>query len=341
MHGGDIYRNRVTLDFSVNVNPLGVPDSVREALIDTVDQCQRYPDIRNEALVKAIREMTGTEEGQILCGNGASELLAALMHGIRPGNVLIPVPSFYGYERAARAVHANVMYYGMEEKSGFRLDDGILDRLDEDVDLLFLANPNNPTGDQATNERLEIILEHCLARNILVVVDECFIEFTKEWETDSLAGRIREFPNLIVVRSFTKIFAIPGVRLGYLICQGRLAEKISPQLPEWNVSLFAQNAGIAAAREIGYLKKTAKWVAAERNYLAGRLREAGARVYPSEADFLLIYTQAPLYDSLLAEGILIRDCSDYRGLSKGYYRVAVKTREENGILADAVWRALG
>lgn len=330
MHGGDIYRNKVKMDFSVNINPLGIPESVKAALIEAAEDCSCYPDIRQEELKQAIHVMSGADQNHILCGNGASELFMAIIHGLKLKKILIPVPSFSGYEKAAKAGGAKVLYYEMKSEEGFCLTDRVIDFLAEDTDILFLANPNNPVGNCLSPELSEKILRHCMAKHIVVVLDECFIEFTDEWERYSFVRRINEFPNLIIVRAFTKIFAIPGVRLGYLVCTNPvLREEIEKQLPEWNVSVFAQKAGIAAAKETEYQKKSIGAVKTEREYLTQELQRRGILVYPSAANYLMLYTEYPLAKELLKRGVLIRDCMDYRGLSRGYYRIAVKQREEN------------
>ncbi len=330
MHGGDIYRNKVKMDFSVNINPLGMPESVKAALMEAVADCSCYPDIRQEELKQAIHVMSGADKNNILCGNGASELFMAIVHGLKPKKIVIPVPSFFGYEKAAKASGAEVLYYEMKLEENFCLTDSVTDFLSEDTDILFLANPNNPVGNRLSTELLEKILRHCMAKNIVVVLDECFIEFTEGWEQYSFLRRVGEFPNLIVVRGFTKIFAIPGVRLGYLVCDNlELIKKIEEQLPEWNLSVFAQKAGIAAAKETAYRMKSAEAVKTEREYLTGELQKLGVLVYPSEANYLMVYTEYPLAEELLKRGILIRDCSNYRGLTEGYYRIAIKQREEN------------
>ena len=164
-----------------------------------------------------------------------------------------------------------------------------------------------------------------------MVLDECFMEFC---ETESsMLPEMEQYDNLIIIRAFTKIFAIPGVRLGYLICSNHvLRERIQRQLPEWNLSAFAQAAGCTCAKQMHFVKKTAAYVREERKFLTEELKRLKVTVYPGEADFLLIYSEQPLYERLLEKGILIRDCENFRGLKKGFYRIAVKTREENEVL---------
>ena len=339
IHGGDIYRNRVKLDFSVNVNPLGIPEVVEAALYEAVEKCDRYPDMTAEGLKKAVSSMLNVSKEYLLFGNGASELFMAIVHGIKPKKTVIPVPSFYGYEYAAKAADGEVIRYETTEENGFLLGEDFFSVLTEDVELLFLANPNNPTGKLMSREYLERLLKHCREMGILVVLDECFIEFcdSRAEEELSMLLQTEQFKNLMIVRAFTKIFAIPGVRLGYLVCSDIvLREKIKRQLPEWNISCFAQAAGCACASQKAFIKKTADFIKKERAFLEEGLKQAGMKVFPGEADFILLYSKEPLYEQLLSRGILIRDCENFRGLSKGFYRIAVKNRKENEILLKAM-----
>lgn len=341
MHGGDIYRNRVELDFSVNVNPLGMAKGVRRALYEAVEDCPRYPDIRQEELKRAIHAMTGAKTEHILCGNGASELFLAIVHAVKPKKIVIPVPSFSGYEKAAKAAGAACIYYEMKRENGFCLDEGVLQCLTEDVDLIFLANPNNPVGNRIGKELLKAIAEHCRKQKIIVALDECFLEFTEDWKSRSFLQKTGRYPNLIVIRAFTKIFAVAGARLGYLVCGNPvLLEKTEEQLPEWNVSVFAQKAGIAASKETEYCEKSVELIRTEREFMMKKLRELELVVYPAEANYVMFYTEHPLAEALLERGILIRDCKDYRGLSDGYYRAAVKRRKENERLLAEIRRIL-
>lgn len=335
IHGGDIYRNQVKLDFSVNVNPLGVPQSVKIALLEAIEACSEYPDIRQEALKTAVSDMLAIQKEHILFGNGASELFMAVVHALKPKKTVIPIPSFYGYEYAAKACDSSISYYEMKKENGFSLDAGIFEVLDESVDLLFLANPNNPVGGLLSKVFMKQLFEHCKKQGIYVVLDECFLDFCGQ-DSSVLAGYV-EFPNVIWIRAFTKIFAIPGVRIGYLInSDEELLRHIAGQLPEWNLSTFAQNAGLACVMEQEYVTQTRDYVEQEGAFLSEELRNMGFEVYPHVANFLLLYTELPLYERLLKKGILIRDCSNFHGLSKGYYRIAIKRREENEQLLKTI-----
>lgn len=337
LHGGDIYRNTIEMDYSVNVNPLGIPPRVERALQDAVKLCGRYPDYEARELTAAIAQWSGAAYEDILCGNGASELFMAVVQALKPVQTLIPVPSFYGYTHAAEAAGGTIRWFATNRESGFQVEESLIQALGTGIELLFLCNPNNPSGSLIELKVLRRILDVCLLKGITVVVDECFLEFTGREADCSVKGLVGIYPNLIVIRAFTKIFAIPGVRLGYLICHNReVHSRIGSRLPEWNLSVFAQAAGVAACREREYVERTAEAVRHEREELTACLQTAGITVFPSDANFLLLHTKLPLYEELLKRHILIRDCSNFRGLEKGYYRVAVRNHEDNKRLAAAV-----
>lgn len=355
IHGGDIYRNKVNMDFSVNINPLGIPKEVEAALHRAAKRCSQYPDPEAVKLKEAVADGLSVPKERLLFGNGASELFMAAAHTLRPAKILIPAPSFYGYEYAAKASGGEIVYFPLREEDGFALKEDFLDALSEDIDLLFLANPNNPTGRLIRRELLEKILQSCRDKNITVVLDECFIEFCPGGNCEGEASQSApsqsalsqsdpsalsltgKYDNLLVARAFTKIFAIPGVRLGYLVSgNAALLKKIESHLPEWNLSVFAEEAGVACARQQAYAVKTAEYVRREKQFLIKSLKELGLRVFPGEANFILIYSDKPLCERLLQKGILIRDCENFRGLSKGYYRIAVRSREDHEKLRKAI-----
>ena len=350
IHGGDIYSRQIRLDFSVNGNPLGMPAEARLSLLAAINHVGEYPDAAAGELTETVSHMLSVQSGReiqgeyLVFGNGASELFLAIMHALKPENIVIPVPSFYGYEYAAKAVDSHIKYVYLSEETAFCPGKELLQVLTADTDLLFLANPNNPTGQLMSREYLRELMEHCRQQGIIVVLDECFIEFceTDREQPVSLLGKIDQYENLLLVRAFTKSFAMPGVRLGYLVCSNEgLREKIRRQLPEWNLSVFAQRAGIVCAEQAEqYLQDTVEYVKTERAYLRERLEALGIRVVSGEADFLLLYTTQPIYDRLLAKGILIRNCENFRGLGEGYYRIAVKKHEENEVLLDELEQCL-
>ncbi len=341
IHGGDIYRNQVRLDFSVNINPLGMPDGVEEALHEAVSSVQEYPDMEVLALKESLVEKLAVPEENLLFGNGASELLMAVVHALHPTKIMIPCPSFYGYQHVAKAAGSKVIPFMLRKEDGFLLTEELFPVLEqESPELLILANPNNPTGVLTSKGYLKQLLGKCRKTGTWLLLDECFIGFCEG--QDSMLSEIGKEDRLLLLRAFTKSYAIPGVRLGYLISSEELLRKIREQLPEWNLSVFAQKAGrvCLSSENAAYLKETVRYVKKERRFLTDELQKMGIRVFPGEANFLLLYCKETLYEKLLWRGILIRDCSNFEGLSLGYYRIAVKRHEENLQLLEAIKECL-
>lgn len=341
IHGGDIYNNKIKLDFSVNINPLGVPDSVRKAITVASNMISTYPDYQQRALYRAVSDSVSVPEDELVLGNGASELFMAAVHALKPRKVIIPVPSFYGYEYAAKAAGSDIAYIPLGDRmeADAALPERIVSReasgnetgLKRGETVLFLANPNNPTGRLIDDGILMEILDICEEHGIYTVLDECFSDFC-EGQPSRIDNAYR-YRHLIIVKAYTKIFSIPGVRLGYAVCGDfKLSGLLRQQLPEWNISIFAQYAGIACATEKDFVRTTVSYVKTERNRLSCELRSLGATVYESDANFILIKADPLLQEKLLERGILIRDCSLYRGLGEGFFRIAVRSEEDNDIL---------
>lgn len=327
MHGGDIYRNEVEYDFSVNINALPAPPSVYGVIREEVENICHYPDIHQWDLRCAIAAKEGVSPEQIVCGNGASELIFALFAAWHPEKILLPVPCFSEYIRGAGAFGSETRYYQRKESLDFALDEEFLDEITPDTDMLILCEPNNPSGGLTKPELLERIAAKCQECGCLLVIDGCFLGFTgKEKEYKKLIKKWK----MIRLNAFTKMYAMPGIRLGYCVLpEENMAQKLIRVLPAWNVSGMAMAAGIAALKEMEYVEQSRREMEKERAYLAGELEKFGFRVFSSQANFLLFSGQEGLYEKLLQRRTLIRDCSDYPGLSAGYYRVAVKSHEHN------------
>lgn len=344
-HGGDCYRNKVLYDFSVNVNPLGIPDSVRCAMEESLKHCDQYPDLQVDGLRSKLAMQHGIEKDCVLCGNGASELLMAVCHALNPKKIVIPTPSFYGYEYVTKSMEGQITFYPMKKEKNYCLDESLFDVLGEQVDLLVMASPNNPIGNVISDELLQRILLHCRKHHIFVLLDQCFIDFVREKEQirqqkNGVKDLLSRFPNLLLLRAFTKTYCIPGIRLGYLCAKKQLALKVQQQLPEWNVSVIAQAAGEAACQEQEFVKRSERFITTEREWMVHQLQLLGIKCFESMANYVMLYCEVPLYEELLKRGILIRDCQNFRGLESGYYRVAVKTHKENEILCEAIEKCL-
>jgi len=334
-HGGDIYGNPgVALDFSVNTNPLGMPDGVRLALISHADEYVSYPDPQCRKLRSAIALHEGLPKDMILCGNGAADLIYRLCYAMNLRRALVCAPTFSEYERALEQVGCEVMHHALKPDNEFRLREDIEDLLVPGVDVLFLCHPNNPTGCLIHGDIFERILRRAQQNRTKVIVDESFLDFS---DGISFKRYIKEIPGLVVVKAFTKIYAMAGLRLGYLLTSDtQLLDKAIAAAQCWSVSVPAQIAGVAALACEGWLDKTRCIVAQERRFLSGCLGEVGIKVFPSEANFLLLQCERQLYAPLLERGILIRSCENFRGLDSSYYRIGVKTHPENICLIQAI-----
>lgn len=327
-HGGETYDKKVTLDYSVNTNPFGMPKSVRKILVESVDLYDRYPDDYNRELKKALAKEHSVDREELICANGASDLIYRICQVIRPGKALLCAPTFVEYEQALKASGCEIVYYNLKEENDFTLQEDYLIHLTPDINMVFLCNPSNPVGNLVDKNLLIRIVDKCQALGIFLVVDECFIDFIKAAE--SLISVRRNYPNLFILRAFTKFYALAGLRLGYGICsQKELMEQLMLHTPSWNVSLPAQLAGVEALKDMEYREKTYKWLESERTYLSSGLTAMGYKVYPSQCNFLLFRGKEGLYEELLVKGILIRECKNYRQLGGDYYRIAVKARKDN------------
>ena len=342
-HGGDLVTARSRfpgkiLDFSANLNPLGMPEPVRLAARAAVEESVHYPDPLCRALAAGIARRDGTTPGQVLCGNGAADLIFRLAFSRRPGRALVTAPTFSEYGEALEAAGWQVVRHHLSPDKEFDLTDDILEDL-PGMDLAVLCTPNNPTGRPIGPELMDRILDCCRREGVLLMVDECFLELSDGGESGGLAGGLADFPGLLLLRAFTKSYAIPGLRLGYcLSADERLLDRLSRCAPAWSVSAPAQAAGLAALGCPDHPAQARALIARERPRLAAALSALGLRVWPSAANYLLFRAEGryDLKDRLLERGILIRSCADYAGLGPDYCRVAVRLPEEDRQLIQAL-----
>lgn len=351
IHGGDIYSAReqlgklekppAILDFSANINPLGLPEGVKQAIRDAAESFDIYPDPLSRELVSGLSVHEGIPRDWILCGNGAADVIYRTVYAVRPKKAMVLAPTFAEYEEALTAAGCRIVPYELREADGFQAGSGLLDALDESLDMLFLCNPNNPTGRLLEKDFLLEILQRCQALGILLFMDECFNEFLEDPQNYSTKEYLKAFDNLIILKAFTKIYAMAGLRLGYCIsANAGLLKKVREAGQPWSVSAPAQIAGVRAMEEKAYLAETKKLIREEREYLVPELTELGVRVIASNANYIFIKDHGnrskPLHEMLFEKGILIRNCDNYRGLGPGYYRICIRKHEENTVLIGAL-----
>ncbi len=336
-HGGDVWGREGILDFSANLHPLGMPREVAEAAREAVSEAVRYPDPYCTALREAIAARDGVRPESVICGSGAADLIFRLCLAVRPRTAIVPAPSFSEYESALRLSGCAVTRHPLHPENSFDLAPDLLDSIARlKPDILFLCNPNNPTGRLAEPSLLCEIAARCQECGTLLAVDECFMELTD-------AAPLRPMRNLFLLRAFTKTYAIPGLRLGYAVCPERaLLERLYRAAQPWTVSNVAQAAGIAACLRADWPEKGRAVLRVERPRLAKALRALGLNVLDGAANYLLF--RAPgvygLRERLLKRNILLRACGNFPGLTPDYYRVCVRTEAGNNLLIDALREVL-
>ena len=335
-HGGDIYSKKITLDFSASVNPYGTPPSVLDAVKTSLTKIGNYPDPGCKELIRSIGTYENVPPEFILCGNGAAELIYAFCLSEKPQKALIPIPAFSEYENALYPSGCGIIHHRMSPSMDFRPDDSILEQIPEtEPDTIFLCNPGNPSGSLIDFDLLVKITELCSKLHIRLFIDECFLELTGN--SQSLVPLLADHPEIFILKSLTKTYAIPGVRIGYgLSSDTDLLERISRVVQPWNVSLIAQEAGIAALKEKDYLKNSVERICQEREWLINELLTFGFFVCHSDVNYLLFNAPEGLDADLLKKGIAIRNCSNFHGLDTGWYRTAVRTHDENEILIRTI-----
>lgn len=344
-HGGNIYEierkhKRNILDFSANINPLGLSNIIKTKLIKNLDTIRHYPDPYGRNLVKEIARYWKIKEENILLGNGSVEFIYLVMSCLKPKKVLIPVPTFSEYETASRLNNAGIQFVRLKEKDGFTLN---IPRHIK-TDMIFISNPNNPTGNLLIkNKKLNLPL----AGKGFVVIDEAFMDFLPDEERHTLIHRAKRDRGIAVLRSFTKFFAIPGLRIGYLVAHKELVKNLRRYQIPWNVNTLAQLAAKEVLKDRGYIAKTRIFIERERDFLFNEIKKfKNLQPYSSVANFIFVkiknnhVTSSSLKTCLIKKGILIRDCSNFRNLDSRFIRVAVRSRGENLKLLEGLGRIL-
>lgn len=339
IHGGNVCHNQKMLDFSANINPLGMPDAVRDAVIQSAADCAKYPDPQCTELTEKLAVYEQIPASQIVCGNGAADLIYRIVHALRPKRALIPAPTFSEYAYALREAGCEISEFSLD-MAHYQLSVAFLSEIHDAFDIVFLCTPNNPTGQRMQPELLRMIAEKCREHHVILVCDECFLRFTEDAVQYSLRPYLYE--NCIILNAFTKLYAMPGLRLGYALCgSAKLAESIRQTGQFWSVSVPAQAAGIAALGVPDWIEHTVSVVSEERRFLTENLRQCGIFVYDGTANFLLIKAPADFADKLEKRQIFVRRCSDFHNLSAEHFRIAVRTHEENSALIRAVREVYG
>ena len=376
-HGGNIYKVfrekniKEILDYSSNINPYGIPESLKKRITENLEILERYPDPDYVELREKLAHLNKIDMSDIVLGNGATEIIFLFMKVINPKKILIVSPTFGEYERAVKATEIpgdivslsysngdnknienkkiEIEYFELKESDDFKLNIGNLkNELEKKYDLLIICNPNNPTGKFLKLAETEEILKECNKYDTKLFIDEAFIEFLADGMKESIINTEENKKNLFVTRAFTKFFAIPGLRLGYgMYFDKELEKKISEKKEPWSVNNFAEMAGSTVLDDAEYIEKTLKWIAEEKKYMYEKLNEiSGMKVYETEVNFITGKIDEKLFseglnvkilrEKMLEQGILIRDASNFKFLDERFFRLAIKDRASNERVIEAM-----
>ena len=375
-HGGNIYKVfrekniKGIMDYSSNINPYGIPESLKKRITENLEILERYPDPDYVELREKLAHLNKVDMSDIVLGNGATEIIFLFMKVINPKKILIVSPTFGEYERAVKAVGTSrnsidlscsddnknienkeieIEYFELKESDDFNLNIGNLkNELEKKYDLLIICNPNNPTGKFLKLAQTEEILKECNKYDTKLFIDEAFIEFLADGMKKSIINTEENKKNLFVTRAFTKFFAIPGLRLGYgMYFDKELEKKISEKKEPWSVNNFAEMAGLTVLDDAEYIEKTLKWITKEKIYMYEKLNEiSGIKVYETEVNFITGKIDEKLFleglnvkilrEKMLEQGILIRDASNFKFLDERFFRLAIKDRESNDRVIEAM-----
>ena len=340
LHGGNIYKfqregkNNI-LDYSSNINPLGVPQKFIDIAKENFDKLVNYPDPYYIELRKKIAEFNSLNIDNVIVGNGATEILFLYIRALKPKKVLILAPCFAEYERALKSVSAKIEYFELRESDNFYPNIINLKKEIENnnYDLLLFCNPNNPTGQFIKLEDIKEIIETCENKNTKIFIDEAFIEFIENWKEKTVS--LLKNKNVFIMRAFTKFFAIPGLRLGYgLGFDEDILKKMWEEKEPWTVNTFANLAGLIMLDDKEYIEKSEKWILEEKKFMYKELSEFQyIKAYKTECNFILIKiyntSSASLRDKMIEKNILIRDASNFKFLDYHFVRLAIKDRKSN------------
>jgi threonine-phosphate decarboxylase len=300
IHGGDTEGYRLEygskpLDFSANCNPLGIPESVPRAVWQAAGSADEYPDPLCRRLTGALSEKLGVEMEYILFGNGAADLIFRLALAEKPKKAVVTAPTFAEYELALRTAGCEAARHMLSKTKDFRVTETLLGRVAPGIDMLFICNPNNPTGRTVDPGLMAEILAACEKTGTLLVVDECFNGFLDRPDTHSLKSRLPKHDNLLILDAFTKLYGMAGIRLGYCLSRNtKLLGNMKNAGQPWSVSSLAQAAGLAALKEDAYVTRARKLVATERSHLLDALQMPRVKPLGGEANFIFSNPTSPL-----------------------------------------------
>ncbi len=344
-HGGNVFAwardtgldPRKIIDLSASINPLGPPPSARKAFFQSFDTISSYPDGEGRELKAALARHHGVKTAEMLLGNGSTQLIYLLCRALKPRKALVVRPAFSEYGNALKLGGTEIRSYFLLPQYEFKLPlQDFLEGCARGLEMIFLSNPNSATGQLIPKREMTEIARFCSTKKIFLVVDEAFMDFA---EGESVKDLIRENPYLVVLRSLTKYYSLPGLRIGYLLAQSRIVDLLGLHQEPWSVNGPVQKVALACLGDTRFRLKTAKWLAQERKFLFDTLAKMkGFYPFPSQANFILMRLECPKSNAmdlrrfLLPRGVLIRSCDSFSTLGENYFRVAVHLRSSSLLL---------
>ena len=336
-HGGDTYGKPSAIDFSASLNPLGMPIKSVSALIQGVKDYGNYPDPQNRELLAGLAEFEDVPVDQIVVTAGGTDAFWRIAQVLAPKRVLVCDPCFSGYEESV-GPDVEIVHHALDRENKFDVTAALADDVVEGIDIVYLCTPNNPTGRAIDREVLVAVLDQAKAVGAYVVLDECFADLADVPSAKDLRG---EYPQLIIVKAFTKTYAMAGLRVGYCLCADEelVARLRSAGMP-WVVSTPAQIAAVEALKDAKFISRSQRTVREQRDYLYDELLKLRLKAISSQANFILFESSVPLYEDMLERGFVIRRCENFCGLDEHWYRIAVRAREQNTAFIAALQEVL-
>lgn len=332
------------ISFSANVNPLGISYQLRSTLADNLDAITTYPDREYTALRTCIATYAGTQPENVIVGNGSTELISLFIQTKHPKKALVLGPTYSEYEREIALGGGTTLYYPLKEEHEFHMDvEDFCSHLSDQLELLVLCNPNNPTSTAITCSQMRRILDACLQYGIFVMVDETYVEFAPEEKDVTSIPLTNYYTNLIILRGTSKFFAAPGLRLGYAVTGNQdLIKAINTRKNPWTINSLAEIAGRLMFPDEEYIRHTRELICGERDRLYNELSTwDSVTVYEASANFILMKIRKPgvtsqdLFDHCIRKGLMIRDCSTFPFLDDHFVRFCVMLPEQNDRLLEA------
>ena len=333
------------LEFSGPINFLGPSPKAVEAVRQYAKLIKFYPDPNPVEFKEEVADYVGHDvrKENIILGNGSIELIYAITEILARGfKAVIPIPSFSEYEKAAIRVGGKAVFVQLPQNFALETEK-IKQAITPETKILFICNPHSPSGTLYGKEEILELVDFCHKKDVVFSIDENYIEFAEKGQKTTLAGNVKEYENLFVIRSVTKFYGMAGIRLGYGIAAPNMVEKLENVKVPWSINSLASCATLAAFSDADFIEDTKRTIAREREQLAKSLNEIeGLHVYPSVTNFVLVkilnhkITSTKLKDLLAEKRMLIRDCCTFMGLDDSYFRITVRSAKDNLKLVAAI-----